>query len=291
MKTIAFIGVGVMGKAMVQNLAKQGYTITIYTRTKQKIEDILSDSIVWRDTIVDCIKDKDVIMTMVGFPKDVEEIYFGTDGIIENAKKDAVLMDFTTSSPELACRIETEAKKHELYSLDCPVSGGDTGAIQATLSIMVGGDKNTYQHMLPILQCLGTSIHHVGPAGYGQHVKMTNQIALAGAIAGVSEAITYAKTVGLDPKVMLECISKGAAGSWQMTNMGPRILDHDLNPGFYIKHYIKDMLIAKEELTKHDIQLDVLNTVLNMYQVLQQDGLENLGTQALYQYYEQKNEH
>lgn len=291
MKKIAFIGVGVMGKAMVQNLSKNGYTVTIYTRTKHKIDDILSDTIIWSDSIKECIQDKDIVMTMVGFPKDVEEIYFGPSGIIDNVKKSAILIDFTTSSPLLAMKIETEAKKQGVYSLDCPVSGGDTGAKQATLSIMVGGEKEIYQQILPILECLGTSIHHVGPAGFGQHVKMTNQIALAGAIAGVSEALMYANTVGLDSAIMLECISKGAAGSWQMTNMAPRILQHDLDPGFYIKHYIKDMDIAKDVLEKHNIQLEVLNTVYHMYLQLQKDGLEDLGTQALYQYYENKNEH
>lgn len=281
MKKIGFIGVGVMGKGMVLNLAKAGYDITIYTRTKSKVEDIISDKIKWAHNVADCIKDKDIVMTMVGFPKDVEEVYFGEKGIIENAKKGCILIDFTTSSPLLAAKIYQSAKEKDLASLDCPVSGGDIGAKNGTLSIMAGGDQNVFEQVKDVLATLGTNINFVGKAGNGQHTKMANQIALAGALAGVCEAIAYAKNVDLDAKTMLNCISSGAAGSWQMTNNGPKILEADYNPGFYIKHYLKDMKIAKES---SPIDLDVLNTVLKMFETLQDD--EDLGTQALIKYYE-----
>lgn len=283
MEKIAFIGVGVMGKSMVLNLAKAGYQVTIYTRTKDKVLDILSEKIIWQDTIKDCVKDQDIIMTMVGYPQDVEEVYLGAQGIIENAKAGSLLIDFTTSSPELAKKIAQTAKLHQLSSLDAPVSGGDVGAKNATLSIMVGGDEDVYQRALPLFKILGTTIHYVGAAGLGQHTKMANQIAIAGTIAGVCEAIHYARKAGLDTEVMMKCISQGAAGSWQLSHNGQAILEKNFNPGFYIKHFIKDMKIAQSEMADRKEQLQVLDTVLKMYEKLAED---DLGTQALIHYYE-----
>lgn len=281
MKKIGFIGVGVMGKGMVLNLSKAGYEVSIYTRTKSKVEDIISKQIKWCDNVIECVKDKDIVMTMVGFPKDVEEVYFGENGIIENVKEGCVLIDFTTSSPLLANKIYETAKEKGLSSLDCPVSGGDIGAKNGTLSIMAGGNQDTFEQVKDVLALLGTNINFVGKAGNGQHTKMANQIALAGALASVCEAVAYAKNVDLDAKTMLDCISSGAAGSWQMTNNGPKILDADYAPGFYIKHYLKDMKIAKESTS---IDLEVLNTVFKMFETLQDD--QDLGTQALIKYYE-----
>lgn len=287
MKKIAFIGVGVMGKAMVQNLSNAGYPVYIYTRTKSKVTDIINDQIIWCNSVRECVKDKDIVMTMVGFPQDVEEIYFGPHGILSHAKKGSVLIDFTTSSPLLAKKIFDQGLINGVASLDAPVSGGDIGAKNGTLSIMVGGDKAVFDQVKPILEILGTNINYVGAAGNGQHTKMANQIALAGALAGVCEAITYAQNTGLNPWYMLECISSGAAGSWQMTNNGPKILANDYTPGFYIKHYIKDMLIAKEVNDTHNIDLEVLNTVLKQFQQLQKEGFDDLGTQALIKYYQE----
>lgn len=285
MKKIAFIGVGVMGKAMVENLSQAGYLISIYTRTKSKVENIINDKIIWHDNVKDCIQDQDIIMTMVGFPQDVEEIYFSDGGIINNAKAKSILIDFTTSSPLLAQKIYEQAKQKNLASLDAPVSGGDIGAKNGTLSIMVGGDIEIFKQIKPILEIIGSNINFVGKAGNGQHTKMANQIALAGALAGVCEAITYARNVELDPQIMLDCISSGAAGSWQMTNNAPRILANDFDPGFYIKHYIKDMKIAKEVSSTNGLDLEILNTVLKQFEQLQKDGLDDLGTQALIKYY------
>ena len=286
MKKIGFIGVGVMGKAMVLNLCKADYDISIFTRSKHKVEDIISDKIKWYDSIEECCKDKDIIMTMVGFPNDVEEVYFSEKGIINSVKENTILIDFTTSSPLLAKKIYTEAIKKGAVSLDCPVSGGDIGAIKGTLSIMVGGDKEVFEKVKPVLKVLGTNLNYVGAPGNGQHTKMANQIALAGALASTCEAITYAKSVDLDPELMLQCISSGAAGSWQLSNNGPKMLTNDFDPGFYIKHYIKDMKIAKDVNDSNSLDLEVLNVVLKMFETLQVNGDEDLGTQALIKYYQ-----
>ena len=286
MKKIGFTGVGVMGRGMVLNLSKTNYDISIYTRSKDKIKDLLDEKIKWCDDIEQCCKDKDIIMTMVGFPNDVEEVYFGEKGIINSAQPNTVLIDFTTSSPLLANKIYNQAKIKKLFSLDCPVSGGDIGAANGTLSIMVGGDKEIFEQVKPILEVLGTNINYVGLPGYGQHTKMANQIALAGALASVCEAITYAKSVDLDPQKMLQCISSGAAGSWQMNNNGPKMLSGDFDPGFFIKHYIKDMKIAKDVNKTNNLDLEVLNTVLKMFETMQSNGDDDLGTQAIIKYYQ-----
>jgi len=285
MEKIGFIGVGVMGKSMVRNLVKHGYDVEIYTRTKSKVEDLIAEGIVFKENAGACAKDKDVVITIVGYPSDVKEVYFGKSGIIENAKAGAILIDMTTSSPELAKEIYEESKKYHLESLDAPVSGGDSGAKAGTLAIMVGGDKATFDQAYPVFEAMGKNIVYQGPAGSGQHTKMANQIALAGAIAGVAEALVYAEYAGLNPEIMLSTISTGAAGSWQMTNNGPKMLKEDNAPGFYIKHFIKDLKIAVEEADKNELYLNVLNNVLNMYETLSNEGLDDLGTQALYKYY------
>ena len=285
MKTIAFIGVGVMGKSMVRNLKKAGDFVSIYTRTKDKVVDLIEEGIDWQDTIKDCIHDKDIIMTMVGYPSDVEAVYYGEDGILNHAKENAILIDFTTSSPALAQKIYQDAKTKHLSSLDAPVSGGDIGAKNGTLSIMIGGDQDCFNKVNPILQVLGKSIQYVGQAGLGQHTKMTNQIVIAGNIAGVVEAIHYARAVGLDTDMMMKCISQGAAASWQLEHNGQAILENNFEPGFYIKHFIKDMKIAQKEMSDEDIQLKVLDTVLKMYEELAEN---EKGTQALIHYYEKE---
>ena len=286
MKTIGFIGVGVMGKSMVRNLMKNGFEVSIYARTKAKVTDILAEGALWCDSIAQCSQGKDAVITIVGYPKDVEEVYFGQGGILENASAGCVLIDMTTTSPQLSVKIEQAAKEKGLKALDAPVSGGDVGAKNGTLSIMVGGEKETYTQCLPIFQAMGTNIIYEGKAGAGQHTKMANQIALGGAIAGVCEALTYAKKVGLDLQTMLDSISKGAAGSWQMSNMAPRMLKGDFDPGFFVKHYIKDMNIALEEAAHVNLTMPVLNEVHDMYQALDDRGMGDLGTQALIKYYD-----
>ena len=288
MKTIGFIGVGVMGKPMVRNLMKRGYPVSIYSRTKAKVLDVIEEGAMWCDSVATCAAEKDVIITMVGFPKDVEEVYFGEDGILANAKSGAVTIDMTTTSPKLSERIYTEAKKRGIAALDAPVSGGDSGAIAGTLSIMVGGDREAFDRCQDIFEALGSSITYEGGAGKGQHTKMANQIALSGIVASVAEAIAYARRTGLDVDTMLASISKGAAGSWQMDHNAPKMVSGDMAPGFYIRHFIKDMSIAAEEAEDVGLTLPVLDRVLAMYKELESCGEGSLGTQAIIHYFDKQ---
>ena len=288
MKTIGFIGVGVMGKPMVRNLMKKGFPVSIYTRTKSKVLDVIEEGAVWCEDVKSCAQGKDVIITIVGYPKDVEEVYFGENGIIANAKPGAVLIDMTTTSPKLSERIYAEARARGISALDAPVSGGDSGAKAGTLSIMVGGDREAFDTCQDVLAAMGTNIIYEGGAGKGQHTKMANQIALAGAIASVSEAIAYARRAGLDVETMLASISKGAAGSWQMTNNAPKMVAGDMAPGFFIKHLIKDMAIADEEAKAAGLTMPVLEDVLEMYRDLDRRGEGDLGTQAVIHYFDEQ---
>lgn len=283
---IAWIGCGVMGKSMLLNLQKGGHIVSAYNRTYEKAAPLLKQGIRVERTLRDCVQGAEIICTMVGYPKDVKESYEGNDGIFANAEPQSVLIDFTTSSPALANELYAAAKAKGFAMLDAPVSGGDSGARDAALSIMVGGDEAVFERMQPIFSLLGTGIHYMGPAGCGQHTKACNQIAVAGAVAAMSEALVYAKAVGLDAQKMLTAISGGAAGSWQINNTAPRVLAEDFAPGFYIKHFIKDMHIVQQEMEKQGVQLDMLEAVCNMYEALANAGEENNGTQALLHYYD-----
>lgn len=285
MKSIGFIGIGVMGGAMAQNLLKAGFEVSVYTRTREKAETVLKAGAAWCDSVAECVKGKDAVITIVGFPEDVREVYFGDKGILHNARKGAYLIDMTTTSPKLSIEIANEAKKRDIFALDAPVSGGDSGAKNATLSIMVGGERSAFDECMDIFSAMGTTIIYEGKAGSGQHTKMANQIAIAGAIAGACEAIAYTKSVGLNPSVMLSSIGKGAAGSWQLSNNAPKMLADDFEPGFFIKHYIKDMRIAKDEAKATSTELPILNEVLAMYEQLSRNGMDELGTQALIKKY------
>ena len=286
MKKIGFIGVGVMGGSMVRNLMKNGFEVSVYTRTKNKAEAVISEGAIWCDTVKACAQDKDVVITIVGYPKDVEEVYFGENGILENARKGAVVIDMTTTSPTLSQRIYSEAKERGLAALDAPVSGGDTGAKNGTLAIMCGGDKEAFDSVMDVFEAMGKNIVYEGGPGMGQHCKMANQIALAGALASVCEAITYARKAGLDPKTMLDTIGSGAAASWQLSNNGYKMLAEDYAPGFYVSHFIKDMNIATEEAAARELSLPVLDKVLSEFHELEKAGCETDGTQALIKVYE-----
>lgn len=285
MEKIGFIGVGIMGKSMVRNLMKAGFEVAIYSRTKSKSEDVIAEGAVWCDSVKECVAGRDVVITIVGYPKDVEEVYFGEHGIIANAAQGTCLIDMTTTSPRLAIRIYEEAEKSGLQALDAPVTGGDTGAKAGTLTILAGGNESTFQSCLPVFEAMGKNITYEGKAGNGQHTKMCNQIAIAGAIAGVCEAMAYAKGVGLDVDLMVKSIATGAAGSAQLNAVAPNILSGNYDPGFFIKHFIKDMGLAAEGAKDVGIDLGVLNYVLSMYQRLEEKGLGDLGTQGLIEYY------
>lgn len=285
MKKIGFVGTGVMGRSMVLNLIKHGYELSVYNRTKSKADACIAAGAKWCDTVVECAKDKDVVITIVGFPKDVEEVYFGENGILNAAKKGAYVIDMTTTSPMLSEKIYNAAAEKGIYALDAPVSGGDTGARNGTLAIMVGGDKGVFDECMPVFEAMGTNIRYEGKAGNGQHVKMANQIAIAGAVSGVAEAVRYAMAMGVDVDTMLDTISNGAAGSWQMSNNGPKMAKEDYAPGFYIKHFIKDMKIAIECADAKGVTLDVLKKVCDEYVQLENNGKGELGTQAIIEYY------
>lgn len=285
MKKIGFVGTGVMGSSMVLNLIKHGYELSVYNRTKSKADACIAAGAKWCDTVAECAKDKDVVITIVGFPKDVEEVYFGENGILNAAKKGAYVIDMTTTSPMLSEKIYKAAAEKGIYALDAPVSGGDTGARNGTLAIMVGGDKAAFDECMPVFEAMGTNIRYEGKAGNGQHVKMANQIAIAGSVSGVAEAVRYAMAMGVDVDTMLDTISNGAAGSWQMSNNGPKMAKEDYAPGFYIKHFIKDMKIAIECADAKGVTLDVLKQVCDEYVQLENNGKGELGTQAIIEYY------
>lgn len=286
MKTIAFIGVGIMGKPMARNLMKHGFAVQIYARHPEKVADIVAEGAKELPSIHDCVQGCDVVITMVGFPPDVEEVYFAAGNILDSAAPGTYLVDMTTTSPSLAQKIYAEGTKRGFHVVDAPVTGGDTGAIKGTLSILVGGDKGDYEALMPVFQAMGTNINYQGPAGNGQHAKMANQIMIAGALSGVCEALAYAKREGLDLDVLLQSVATGAAGSAQLNAFGKKIIDHDYAPGFYMKHFIKDMTIARDEAALKGLQLEVLKLVLGNYQELAAQGKGDLGTQALSTYYD-----
>ena len=280
---IGFIGVGVMGAPMVQNLMKKGHELSVYNRTKEKAAGVVAAGAKWCESAGACAKDQDVVITIVGYPKDVEEVYFAPGGILDSAAPGTVLIDMTTTSPRLSERIYAAAKEKGMTALDAPVSGGDVGAQKGTLAIMVGGDREAFDRMQEVFAAMGTNIRYMGGAGCGQHTKMANQIAISGCIAAVCEAIAYAEACGLKPQEMFDAISTGAAGSWQLTNNGQKIIDGNYAPGFYVKHFIKDMNIALEEAKDRDLPLDVLKLVREKYDELAAAGGGDEGTQALIQ--------
>lgn len=286
MKKIGFIGIGIMGQSMVRNLMKAGYEVAVYNRTKSKADAVVAEGALWCDSAAQCAAGRDAVITIVGYPKDVEEVYFGEGGVIAHADPGTCLIDMTTTSPKLAVRIYENGKKKGLPVLDAPVTGGDAGAKAGTLTILVGGDQETFEKCRSLFEAMGKNIYYEGKAGNGQHTKMCNQIAIAGALSGACEALAYAKAVGMDPAHMLESISTGAAGSAQLSNVASRILKDDYAPGFFIKHFIKDMKLADEEAVNAGAHLGVLEYVLNMYQELETEGCGDLGTQALIKYYE-----
>ncbi|GAB6258963.1 NAD(P)-dependent oxidoreductase [Peribacillus sp. NPDC101481] len=284
-KVIGFIGLGVMGKSMAANLLKAGFEVFVYTRTKDKASELLSQGAKWASAPKEIAQRANVIISMVGYPSDVEEIYLGENGLIENGKQGTHLIDMTTSTPSLAVKIAEEAKKRGMESLDAPVSGGDIGARDAKLTIMVGGSSEAFEAVLPIFDIIGSNVVHQGPAGSGQHTKMCNQIAIASNMIGVTEAISYAKKAGLDPDRVLRSISSGSAGSWSLSNLVPRMVEGDFEPGFYIKHFIKDMKIALDEAERMGMDAPGLSLSKSLYEGLAEAGEENSGTQALYKHY------
>ena len=248
--------------------------------------DVTAEGAVLHGTIGDCVRASKVVITMVGFPQDVEEVYFTPGNILDSAAQGTILMDMTTTSPTLAQRIYREGTARGLRVLEAPVTGGDSGAKAGTLSILVGGDRADFDACLSIFRAMGTNITYFGPAGCGQHAKMANQIMIAGALSGVCEALAYAKAEGLDWNTLLGAVATGAAGSKQLDFQGRKILAGDFTPGFFMKHFVKDMKLAAEEADTAGLDLNVLRRALDNCQALVDQGCGDLGTQALIKFYE-----
>jgi len=264
---IAFIGTGVMGKPMALHLSKAGHNVAVYNRTYEKAKQLEPFAKAF-DKIEDCIKDVQVIFSIVGYPEDVEEVYAH---VIPLANKGTILVDMTTSSPKLATKLYEKAKLNGLHMIDAPVTGGDLGAINATLSIMVGGDEEIFKHIEPLLKLRGSNVTYMGKAGSGMHAKLANQTVIAGNILGIAEALVYAKSKGLDESKMLEVIVGGSASSWQAANNGPKMISKDYQPGFYLKHFLKDLKLAIDE--KEDLKLGVLEHVTSIYEKIKSNRI------------------
>jgi 3-hydroxyisobutyrate dehydrogenase len=270
-----------MGISMVGHLINQGYKTTVFNRTQSKAQPAIDKGATWADTPKAVAGQSDVIFTIVGFPDDVEEVYFGENGILNGAKEGSILIDMTTTKPSLAEKIYEAAKKKGVSAIDAPVSGGDVGARNGTLSIMVGGDKESVDAIMPLFEVMGKNIIYEGKAGAGQHTKMCNQITIAGTMIGVCECLLYAYKAGLDLNVMLQAISGGAAGCWTLDNLAPRIVNRNFEPGFYVEHFIKDMEIALEESRNMNLSMPGLALVHQLYKALEAQGHGKKGTQGL----------
>ncbi len=282
-KTIGFVGTGVMGKSMAGHLIDKGYEVNVYNRTKSKADDLVEKGATWCDTIATLSEKSDIIISIVGYPKDVESIFLSQDGILNHAKENSIVIDMTTSSPALAHDIYEKAKERNIKSLDAPVSGGDVGAKNAALTIMVGGDQEAYNQVEDIFNLLGKNVVYQGKSGNGQHTKLSNQIAIAAGMLGVAEAIIYAEEAGLDIDKVFNSIEHGAAGSWSLSNLGPRMVKEDYAPGFYVKHFIKDMKLAIEESEKMGLYMPGLLKAKEVYDALSEAGYDDNGTQAVIQ--------
>jgi 3-hydroxyisobutyrate dehydrogenase len=283
---IGWIGTGVMGGPMVGHLMAAGCSATVFNRTKARAEPLLKKGARWAATPADVARESDIVFTIVGFPSDVRETYLASNGLLSVARKGQIFVDMTTSQPSLAAEISEAAKKAGVAALDAPVSGGQAGAENAKLTIMVGGEKSAFEKVLPLFQKMGKSATLLGPAGSGQHCKMVNQILIAGGMLALAESITYARNCGIDAQVALEAISQGAAASWSLSNLGPRILKNDFAAGFYVDHFVKDLGIALEEAKRMKLSLPMLAQAEQLYVALQAQGHGRLGTRAIVKVYD-----
>jgi 3-hydroxyisobutyrate dehydrogenase len=284
-ETVGFIGLGIMGRHMAGHLLAGGYKLHIFNRSRGNAEALLAKGAVWHESPGALAPACDVIVTIVGYPADVEQVYLGPGGLIERAKPGCILIDATTSSPTLAARIASAAVAKGVTALDAPVSGGDMGARDAKLAIMVGGERAAFERVRPVLERMGKNIAHMGGPGAGQHTKMANQIAIAGTMMGVCECLSYAHNAGLDPEAVLMVIGTGAASSFLLNSLGPRMVKGDYAAGFYVHHFIKDLGIALAEAEQMKLSLPGLALAKQLYDRLSAQGHAQDGTQALYRLY------
>jgi 3-hydroxyisobutyrate dehydrogenase len=281
-KVIGWIGTGLMGNPMVKHLLKAGYKVNVYNRTKSKADDLVAMGCAWFDTPAALTAQSEVVVTIIGAPKDVEECYFGEEGIFKELKPGTILIDMTTTKPSLAIQIAGEAEKRGAEFIDAPVSGGQVGAVNGSLSIMIGGKKETVDKALPLFEAFGKNMVYQGKAGSGQHTKMCNQITIAGTLIGVCEGLIYGLKAGLDLNTLLESISKGAAGCWSLDVLAPKIVKKDWSPGFSIDNFVKDLKIALEEAEAMKLSLPGLALVKQLYLAVQAMGKGGAGNQGLY---------
>jgi len=283
--SVGFIGLGIMGQHMAGHILAGGYPLNVYNRTRSKADALVSRGAVWCDSPGAVAAASDIVITIVGYPADVEEVYLGESGIVTSARPGAVLIDMTTSSPALSVRIAKAAAAREIAALDAPVSGGDVGARDAKLAIMVGGDADAFEQVRPVLKLMGKTIALMGGPGAGQHTKMANQIAIASTMLAVAESVSYARVAGLNPEQVLGVIGTGAASSFLLNGLGPKMVREDFAPGFFIHHFVKDMSIALEEATRLGLELPGLTLARSLYSKLVSDGFGEEGTQAIYRAY------
>ncbi len=284
-RNVGFIGLGIMGRSMAGHLMDAGFSLHVFNRTREKAAPLVERGATWHDTVADLAQACDAVVTIVGYPIDVRQVYLDETGLVAHARPGTLLIDMTTSNPSLARLIADAAAARGLAALDAPVSGGDVGAREATLAIMVGGEETAFARAMPLFQAMGKTIRLLGPAGSGQHAKMVNQIVIAGTIMGVAEGMAYAQRSGLDPAAVLEVIGTGAAGGSQLNKLGPRMVAGDFDPGFYIHHFIKDMGIALEEAAAMGLDLPALALSKSRYDELSGLGYGSDGTQALLRLY------
>jgi 3-hydroxyisobutyrate dehydrogenase len=278
---IGWIGTGVMGSSMCGHLIDKGFTATVSTRTKEKAQPLLDKGAAWADTPKAVAEQSDVIFAIVGFPADVREVFLGENGALAGASDGNILVDMTTSEPSLAVEIHEAARKKGVHSVDAPVSGGDVGAKEARLSIMIGGDKEVVDSLQPCWDAMGKTIVHQGGAGAGQHTKMVNQTLISSMMVGVCEGLLYGYKAGLDLETVMKSVSTGAAGSWSLSNLGPRIMANNFDPGFFVEHFIKDMGIALSESRRMGLSMPGLALAEQLYQSVKAKGWGRNGTHAL----------
>lgn len=281
MRAIGFVGIGVMGQSIVKHLLKAGHSVFVYTRTKSKAEAVISKGANWCESPVEVARQTDLVITMVGYPSDVEEVYYGENGLFNADCEGKVYIDLTTSTPTLAKRIFETASSRGATAIDAPVSGGDLGARNGTLTVMAGGEEEAFGQARPVIDLFSSDFNLHGGPGSGQHTKMANQIMVAGTMTGLCEMLVYAKSAGLDLEKVNKTLLGGAASNWSLQNYGPRILKEDYSPGFFVKHFVKDLKIVLDEAEKMELNLPATHLAYKLYDELTEEGYEDSGTQAL----------
>ncbi|MFP4384304.1 MAG: NAD(P)-dependent oxidoreductase [Spirochaetia bacterium] len=286
---IGWIGTGVMGFSMCSRLMDQGYTVSVHNRTKVKAAGLLDRGAEWSDDPAGVGRNSDIVFTILGYPADVRSVILEEGGLLAAMQQGSVLVDMTTSEPSLAEEIGAAGTERGVSAVDAPVSGGDVGAKNGTLAIMAGGDREAFERVMPLFKIMGENISLMGGHGAGQHTKMCNQTLIASTMIGVVESLLYAERAGLNPEEVINVIGKGAAASWSINNLGPRIVKGNFDPGFYIKHFVKDMGIALKEAERMNLSLPGLSLAKQFYIAAMAQGYEKLGTQGLYKVCSQLN--